>query len=849
MSEEIKKRINEIENNLQEEIEEAFSLKELRKEVNQEISCRLKLLNYKENEIIGLGILDGSYSVYKLKGKSQVNKPYSFELIFVSDEFINIEELVDTDVEIKLQDEISPIIKKTIYGKIYKASEDSIVARKHLYKIEVVSPLYYLGLNNRYEIYHEKKTSDIIKEIINRYNQLLNLQIDIKLDLLKAPIREYTTQYNQSDLEFIQMLCEEEGYSLIIDYSSNDPYKLILCELNEHVIVNTYSSTCSFNHSKEFKASNHIEDYYDKNKPSQEYKTQSGANIVSSIKDNESTSQLRNDIKKYTLRDKLNLLDESYYKDLNRYTKIDSQREYVQSNIIEGSSQELNIEDSLCIRLEDEKANKKIDSIIIEVEYKGHFPNALDEYRQNINEQVKHQLQYEVEFKAIPKDIEYKPEKTIKKPRINSILTAKVSNGNSNTKDYDNSIDVDEEGRIRVLFAFEENQITSTYLRVSNIQSGNGYGSQFIPRVNQEVIVGFINGDPDCPIIIGSLHNGENKKAYNLPENKTQSYIRTNSMPQYEETKGYNELLFEDKRGEERVSIRAQRDLNFHALNNQNIQIENNSKTIVQKDKEETIQENSNLTVGKDLNENVKYNHISTIQKEKLTSVLEDYTQTLNKDFVTIVKNNKKDIIETDIKTTIKNTLLEYIEGDVSDKYLESLFIQIAEKMGVDIKEGFHIDTSNMLYQATNEINFETTSGVSLKCGGNVLTIDGSGIHFKTPNYTQNSGNSGVCGSEVKYTGDIINLRADDSKNFYLNNIYEDDYILRADTSLKDGKSVEATCFILGDEEKVLAKESKQISVQNSQLEAIFDLDDIISKNEINESIIKEIKGNFKWES
>ncbi|MGP2657481.1 type VI secretion system Vgr family protein, partial [Malaciobacter sp. WC5094] len=245
----------------------------------------------------------------------------------------------------------------------------------------------------------------------------------------------------------------------------------------------------------------------------------------------------------------------------------------------------------------------------------------------------------------------------------------------------------------------------------------------------------------------------------------------------------------------------------------------------------------------------VKYNHISTIQKEKLTSVLEDYTQTLNKDFVTIVKNNKKDIIETDIKTTIKNTLLEYVEGDVSDKYLESLFIQIAEKMGVDIKEGFHIDTSNMLYQATNEINFETTSGVSLKCGGNVLTIDGSGIHFKTPNYTQNSGNGGVCGSEVKYTGDIINLRADDSKNFYLNNIYEDDYILRADTSLKDGKSVEATCFILGDEEKVLAKESKQISVQNSQLEAIFDLDDIISKNEINESIIKEIKGKFKWES
>ncbi len=117
------------------------------------------------------------------------------------------------------------------------------------------------------------------------------------------------------------MLCEEEGYSLIIDYSSNNPYTLTLCELNEHVTVHTYSSTCSFNHSKEFTASNHIEDFYDKDKPSLEYKTQKGSNITSSVLDNQSTSQLRTDIKRYKLRDKLNLLDESYYKDLNRYTK------------------------------------------------------------------------------------------------------------------------------------------------------------------------------------------------------------------------------------------------------------------------------------------------------------------------------------------------------------------------------------------------------------------------------------------------------------------------------------------------------------------------------------------------
>lgn len=281
-------------------------LKQLRPQINQDVICRLRLLNYKPNKIQGVGILDGSFSVYKLEGYSAVNSAYKFTLVFVSDDFINVEDIVDTDVQITLQDEINPIIKKNIFAKIFKASEDSVVARKYLYKIEVVSPFYYLGLNNRYEIYHDKKVSDIISLIIQRYNQLLNLRLEVKLDLITAPVREYTTQYNQSDLDFILMLCEEEGYSLIIDYSSNNPYTLSLCELNEHVTVHTYSSTCSFNHSKEFVSSNYIEDYYDKDKPSLDYKTQSGSNIISSVKDNQSTSQLKSDIKRYSLRDRLN---------------------------------------------------------------------------------------------------------------------------------------------------------------------------------------------------------------------------------------------------------------------------------------------------------------------------------------------------------------------------------------------------------------------------------------------------------------------------------------------------------------------------------------------------------------
>ncbi len=746
MSEELIKKLDK---SSIEDMSNAFKLKELRQEINQDITCRLKLLNYKPNEILGLGILDGSYSVYKLSGQSKVNTPYTFTVTFVSDDFISVEDIVDTDIELVLQDEINPLVKKSIFGKIFKASEDSVVSRKHLYQIDIVSPFHYLGLNNRYEIYHDKKVSDIITEIIGRYNQLLNLKIDVKLDLVTAPVREYTTQYNQSDLDFILMLCEEEGYSLIIDYSSNNPYTLTLCELNEHVMVHTYSSTCSFNHSKEFKASNHIEDFFDKDKPSLEYKTQSGSNITSSVLDNESTSQLRSDIKRYNLRSKLNLLDESYYKDLNRYTKIDSQREYVKSNIIFGSSEELNINDSLCIELEDERANKKIDSIILEVKYEGFFPNALDEYRQNINPKEKHKLQYEVEFIAIPKDITYKPEIKTSKPKINSILTAIVSNGNANTKDYDNTIDVDDQGRIKVLFHFEENQITSCYLRVSNLHSGNGYGTQFLPRVNQEVIVSFINGDPDRPIITGTLHNGENKNPYNLPKEKTKSFIKTNSMPQYEDKIGYNELSFEDKRGDELLSLRAQKDYSLLALNDEYKHIQNNSKNIIDNDKEETIANNSLLTVGNDLNENIKFNHISTVEKEKISTVQEDYELHVLKDFNTIVKNDIKTIVENDYIQRVKGTSTEYIEKDVKKKYLQNMFLQIGRDFRQDVQNAYHLKSNTIKHTSGNTIEIEAGSGISLKCGGTVLTVDPSGIHLKAPIIDTASSNGGVTAKAV----------------------------------------------------------------------------------------------------
>ncbi len=722
-------------------------LKDLSSQINQKVTARLAFKNYKKNLSY-----DGTYSVYSFRGESSVNKTYSFIIKFISDFQINIEELVDTDIKLNIDDENSSQ-EKTIYGKIFKASQDSVVASKFMYEIEVVSPAKYLDFNNRYEIYHQKRISEIIVEVFNRYSALLNIQIEEKIDLKTAPIREYTTQYNQSDLEFITMLCEEEGYSLIYHYSYHDkdffkePYLITICELNEHCKIITNSATGSFNKSKQFSPSYIIEDYYDEDKPSLEMKTSFGSQLQSeTLLDNQSTSQLRADIKKNIFRDKLNILDESLFKDLKRYNKNDSYASFAQERIIKGSSQELYVHDCMSIELHDEKANKNFDVIILRTKYEGFFPNALENY---IEEELsKDGLEYEVSFTAIPKDIIYKPSRTIYREKIHGVQTAIVSSGVKESSEHANEIDVDNEGRIRVLFHFEENNATSTYVRLSNFFSGDGYGSQFLPRVNSEVLVSFINGDIDKPIIIGSVHNGENKNPYNLPKEKTKSFIKTHSIPAHEEEFGYNELSFEDKRGEEVLGLRAQKDFKLHAQNNQYINIDNNSQSVIGNDEDITIKNNYTKIVGKNSTRTIKVNDIKVVEKEEIHTIKEDKELHVLKDFNTIVKDNQKTIVEHDMITRVKGILHQYVQDDVKHKLLKNLFIQVGRDYRLDVQNAYHLKSSTIKH-TTGTFEIEASNGITLRCGGSVLTVDGSGIHLKAPIVDTASSNSGVSAKAI----------------------------------------------------------------------------------------------------
>ena len=403
-----------------------------------------------------------------------------------------------------------------------------------------------------------------------------------------------------------------------------------LCELSEHAPIHSEAIECHYNKEKQFSPSAQEQDYYDNDKPSLDYMYATGENLTSSeLADNETSTQLRLGIKKQRLRDRVEKLDESLSKDLSRYAKIDAQRGYAQGVNINAISESLNAQTGITINLIDKKANKSISSVIIlKTRCKAEFPNALDEYVEDMADTK--EAQYSVEFDAIPSEIIYKPDTSIDKPKIYSLQTAIVSNANKETSKYANQIDVNEKGEIRVIFHFDKEKTTSVYIPLANIYSGDGYGSQFLPRVNSQVLVSYINGDIDRPIITGALHNAQNSYAYNLPKEKTKSFIKTQTTPQYEDKEGYNELLFEDKQGEELLSLRAQKDYKLHALHDSQINIDNdqvqvvgnNEKVSIGNDETINIANDKTTSIGKNDSLTVSGNQTETVMMNKAESIL-----------------------------------------------------------------------------------------------------------------------------------------------------------------------------------------------------------------------------------
>jgi type VI secretion system secreted protein VgrG len=202
--------------------------------------------------------------------------------------------------------------------------------------------------------------------------------------------------------------------------------------------------------------------------------------------------------------------------------------------------------------------------------------------------------EFSCSFTAILSKEQYRPLRITPKPVVSGPQTALV------VGPAGEEIHTDEHGRIMVQFHWDrlgkKDENSSCWMRVGQTWAHGGWGSMFIPRIGMEVIVDFLEGDPDRPIVTGCVYNGTNKPPYPLPGDKTKSTIKSNSS---KGGGGYNEMRFEDKKGSEEIWIHAQKDRNLVIEHDETKKVGNNQVIEVKNDRTETVQQgNEKVTIS-----------------------------------------------------------------------------------------------------------------------------------------------------------------------------------------------------------------------------------------------------------
>ena len=337
--------------------------------------------------------------------------------------------------------------------------------------------------------------------------------------------------------------------------------------------------------------------------------------------------------------------------------------------------------------------------------------------------------EYSNRFLAVPATIVYKPPQTFVKPRIYGPQTAKVVVAQGE------EIHLDKLGRVNVQFFWDKlrqpNTVDNTWVRVAQQWAGNGWGAYFWPRVGDEVIVEFLNGDPDNPVVTGSVYNGTNMPKYALPDMSTRSGWVTRSSKGGDASQA-NELRFEDKTGSEQIFLNAQKDMDHRVENDHRMYIGGQDSLIVQGNQLDQI--------AKDRNSNVKGNLVENVGSNADINVGSNLTEKIGGNASQNIGGNLTLATTGNADVNYGGNLTESIGGNSSQK----VGANRAEQVGVNYSLAASMDA---YMNAGMTFVIEAGMGITLSGPGGFITIGPAGVMISGTMVLINSGGAALSGS------------------------------------------------------------------------------------------------------
>ena len=631
----------------------------------------------------------------------EVSVPYELSAELACDDEVKMDDALGKEGFLTLTGDGGDRI---VHGVVDRFEHTGNRGRFGLYRARVAPYLRWLSLERDCRIFQGKSVPDIVKQVLQD-SGLPTDRFDFRLKESYAPV-EYCVQYRETDLDFVSRLLEEEGIFYFFEHSDTK-HLLVFADgpvaykeiAGESGVTYNFSQGMApaeecvyrFAFSRQVRSGKMTLQDFHFEKPGLDLKKEEQAKV----------------------HEKREVYDYP-----GRYAEPDRGKRLSQVRLEESMTYYETAEgESTCVRLapgfkfslsDHDRGEYNRDYFLTKLITRGEQPQSLQEAAGSGSGG----FSYSSRFTGIPASVPFRPARVTAKPVVEGIQTATV------TGPKGEEIYTDKYGRVKVQFHWDReggrDEKSSCWIRVSSTFAGGQYGSIFTPRIGQEVVVDFLEGDPDRPLITGSVYNADQMPPYALPGEKTKSTTKTNSSIG---GKGFNEIRFEDKKGEEQIFVHG----------------EKNADIRIKSDRREWVGNDRHLVVARD--------QVEKVERDRHAEVIRDEVVKVGQDRHVTVVRNETVAVQGGMRAFV-------VKKDVTRIFESSRSREI----------------SGFCYMTGDNVVVEGDMGVSVKAAGSFITLNQGGVFIKGPVVTLNEGGSALFGEKKSAEQPKSPLKAEEGK-------------------------------------------------------------------------------------
>ncbi len=647
----------------------------------------------------------------KMMYREALGRPFEMQLDVLSeDPEIDADKLLGENVTVRC--ELPNLENRTRYFNGLVASFQQLGIEEGLtrYRLRLVPWIWFLNQTSDCRIFQEMNAPDIVKQVFRDLGFS-----DFKQNLSETYREwEYCVQYRETAFAFVSRIMEQEGIYSYFEHEDGRHTLVLIDNAPSHEAFPDYEEIRfrpfdrvladaelihEFSFSKHVQPGVYVQNDYDFITPGKNLQSKSIAKRSHNLAD-------------------LEMFDYpgeySEARDGDRYTSIRLNELQCRHEVGTGHGDCRGIAVGRTFKLVDHpiaglNAEYLVTSVQIVAE-SDHFGSSARIASQGDS--------MDTSFTVIPASQQFRPARSTPLPFVRGPQTAVV------VGPAGEEIHTDEHGRVKVMFhwdrASKADETSSCWIRVSQEFAGKKWGSMQIPRVGQEVIVSFLEGDPDRPIITGRVYNGNNRPPYKPTQFGTVTTWKTNSS---KGGGGFNELRFEDKKGEEQVFLHAQKNLDIRVKNDRFENIGNDRHLVVENDKFEHVKNNRHEIVDSDHAEKIGGDRNLTVEGKQSVSIDGTLSVRVEKDVAEEFLKNHSEVTKEDLYLKAKNICIEAEENltlMVGEAWIaiDSDGVKLSSKPGAVELEAKEISTKSTMDTKLEALNLQATGKVGVKIEG-----------------------------------------------------------------------------------------------------------------------------------